>query len=206
MSSYDDVVRGDNGFTYEVRSIEGSGLADIRDAQDELFAQVEYFPREEEYVVKIDGGYTTWEDLKELGFISGMNIQETNVPEFDNMIGTFETDIIDDWRNVKRASLKHNGRSLEIDNIMDDERKTLVRLISDDEEISSVAETLANKFNPPSINGEPGDPYRKTWAGYGNARVIRRESSDREQTVEEVFSTAFNLTEDILEETRESQR
>lgn len=206
MSSYDDVIRGDNGFTYEVRSVDGSGLADIRDAQDELFAQVEYFPRTEEYIVKIDGGYSTWEDLKELGFISGMNIHETNVPEFNNMIGSFEHEAIDDWRNVKRASLQHNGRSLEIDNIRDDQRKTLVRLISDDEEISSVAETLANKFNPPCINGEPGDPYRKTWAGYGNARLIRRESSDREQTVEEVFSTAFKLSEDILEETQESQR
>jgi len=126
---YDDVVRGKQGFTYEVKSLDESSITSIRDPQDELFARVEYTPETGEYIIEIDGGYSTWDDLKELGFISGMNIHEIERPEFDNMIETFENEVIDDWAKFTCASLQNNDRTLEIENIRSDGRKTLVRLI-----------------------------------------------------------------------------
>lgn len=204
MSDYDDVVRGKLGFSYEVRSLDDRGFTDIRDSQDELFAQVEYTPETGEYIIEIDGGYSTWQDLKELGFINGMNIHETEAPDFDNMIGSFESKIIDDWRAITYATLQKNGITLEVENIREDNRKTLVRLISEDRNLSSAAEKLVNMVNHPFVEGETGDPYGESWAPYSNSKIVRKNSSDREDTIEEVFDTAITLTEDILEKKQRS--
>lgn len=55
MSSYDNVVRGELGFSYEVKAHDERSITDIRDPQDELFAQVEYAPETGEYIIEIDG-------------------------------------------------------------------------------------------------------------------------------------------------------
>lgn len=206
MSSYDNVVRGKRGFSYEVKVLDDErSITAIRDPQDELFAQIEYTPQTGEYIIEIDGGYSTRQDLKELGFVDGMNIHEGEAPEFENMIGSFENEVIDNWREMTYASLQKNGRTLEIENVDDDNRKTLVRLISGDSDMSSSAEKLANMIRPPFIEGEPGDPYNESWAPYSNSDVLRRNSKDREQTIEEVFDTAITLTEDILEKKQRSR-
>lgn len=200
MAQYNDVIRGPRGFTYEVkRSDSRKSITHVRDPQDELFAVVEYSPGGEEYLIEIDGGYTTREDLENLGLLSKMNIRESQAPVFENMIGSFEHEVIDDWQEVKYATSKSEKESLEIENIESDDKKTLIRLISTEGNISSAAETFINTFNPPFISGEPGDPYGKTWAPYGDGRIIRNKSEDREETIEEVFDTAIELTEDLLE-------
>ena len=59
MSDYESVVRGKRGFTYEVKGLDDRSLTSIRDTQDDLFAQIEYTPETGEYIVELDGGYST---------------------------------------------------------------------------------------------------------------------------------------------------
>lgn len=134
-----------------------------------------------------------------------MNIRQGETPDFDNMIGSFENEVKDDWRDITYATLQKNGRALKIENIRDDNRKTLVRLISQDDNISASAEKLVNMFRSSAIEGEPGDPYRESWVPYTNSKIVRKIPSDREETIEEVFNTAIKLTEDLLEEKQRSQ-
>jgi len=71
--------------------------------------------------------------------------------------------------------------------------------------MSPAAERLVNMFNPPFVTEEKGDPYRESWAPFSNSKVIRKNSGDREETLQEVFNTAINLTEDILEKKKRSR-
>lgn len=205
MRDHKDVVLGKNGFTYELKALDERGITSIRDPQDELFAQVEYTPETGDYIVEIDGGYGSWQDFEDSGLADRMEIHETDTPDPEGMIGRFERDEIDDWRTVTYATLEENGTTLEVENIRDEGLKTLIRLISSDGELSSPAEKLVNQFRPPFIQAERGDPYDETWAPYSNARKIRTQPKNRENTVEEVFNTAIRLTEDLLEKKHRSQ-
>lgn len=205
MGDYEDVVLGQHGFTYDLKALDERGIVDIRDPQDELFAQVEYTPETGDYIIEIDGGYGTWQDFEHSGLADKMEVHETNTPDPDQMIGRFRRDEIDEWRTVTYATLEEKGTTLEVENIKDDDIKTLIRLISNDGDLSSPAETLVNRFRPPFIQGERDDPYGETWAPYSNARKIRLEPEDRESTVEEVFDTAIRLTEDLLEKKQRSK-
>ena len=205
MDGYNNVIRGKQSFSYEVKAFDNRGITVIRDPQDEIFAQIEYTPETQEYVIEIDGGYTTLEDLKGLGLVNGMNLHRGEIPEFNDMIGSFETEEIDDWRDITYATLEKDGKTLELEHVESEERKTLVRLISENDNLSSQAEKLVNLMNPPFIEAEKGDPYGESWAPYSDSKVIRMESGNRENTIEEVFNIAINLTEDILEKKQKSR-
>lgn len=198
-----DIVRGDMGFTYDPQVMENVSIVDIRDPQDDYFAQVRYFQDSEQYVVEIDGGYSVREDLEETGLFEGIDIQRTNIAPLDSM---FEEapDELTEWRSMTHGSKNVGEHALKVKNIDSEEIKTLVTLLSPDKEIVNPAETVANAVNPPAVKTQKEDKYDETWAPWSNSAIITNNSTDRRQTVEKVLENAVELSEDALEPRQET--
>lgn len=206
VRGYEEVIRGEKGFTYEIRSLDaGVGLTDIRDPQDEFFAQVEYSLEPEEYVIRIDAGQNTLEDFNSRGFLNRLKLHKCRVPESDNMIGYFENDVIDDWTETMYARGYADGKTLEVEYIEDEDCKTLIKLISEQRELSQPAEKLLNSFNPPFLTGEQGDHYAEAWKPYSDTESTIDQPRDREKALQQVFDTAISLSEEILEKKQRTQ-
>lgn len=198
MEDYQDIVRGETGFTYDVQGDDGVSIVDIRDPQDDYFAQVRYFQDSQEYIVAIDGGYSVREDLEGTGLLEGLKLQRTNITPLDNIFD--ETpDEVTDWRSMTHGTQREGEHVLKVKNVDSEEVKTLITLVSPDKEIIDPAETITNSVNPPAVKTQKEDPYDETWAPWSNSAVIRNRSGDRQQTVEQVFETAIDLSEDVLE-------
>lgn len=199
-----DVVRGSNGFSYEPKATEDSGIVEVRDARDDYFARAEYVPELDKYFVEIDAGYSTKEDLQSTRLFDSLEIGTELVPEVDS---TFvRPDELSVEREMVSGSVEMKGVELEVEEIQDDERKTLVRITSPEPGITSIFQFIANEISedPPAISSESDDQYARTWAPYSDSSIIRSRNGSREETIEDVFETALNLSRDILEPRKET--
>lgn len=82
----------------------------------------------------------------------------------------------------------------------------MIRLTTRDKDITELAQRLSNEtnLNPPAVSTASEDPYSETWAPYSKSKVLRKRTEDREETIKDVFETALNLSEDILEPRQET--
>lgn len=198
-----DVFRGSNGFSYEVKDTEDSTIVDVRDAQDEYFARVEYIPEIEQYVVEVDAGYSTEEDLESVGILNKLQVENRAVPEIDNPFVRVEEDFMNE-RIMRYGVVEGKGRKLELEEMDDPDRKTLVRITSSDPEIASLARTMADTVSHPAVESEKGDPYKDAWMPHAGTDIVKNESESRSQTIQKVFDAALSLSEDILEPEQET--
>ena len=199
-----DVVRGSNGFSYEPKATEDSGIVEVRDAKDNYFARTEYVPELDRYFVEIDAGYSTKEDLQSTKLFDYLDIDTDLVPEVDNTFVRPEEPSVE--REMVSGFVEINGVELEVEELQDDERKTLVRITSPEPGITNISQFIANEISedPPAISSESNNQYARTWAPYSDSNIIRNSTEGREETIEDVFETTLSLSRDILEPRKET--
>ena len=203
MSEYDGVVRGPNGFSYETLSTEGLQTeVRIRDSMDELFAIARYSPNPDKYEISLDLGFSGRKELREIGLFELMDLKESYEPDMTGILGEVEPSEINRYNQKNYWKIQDGEDIFEFENINQEDKKTLARITSNRREIASVAEKIVNSINPPFIESGIGDPYRKSWKPYeeNSSRVIL---ADDEEAIQKVFDTAFNLSEDILDDKTE---
>jgi len=207
-----DVVRDEMGFSYEPKLVDGEGIVDVRDARDNFFARVTYSPNDDyvievdgEYLVELDGGSSTETELQQEGLLEGLTVGKVNVADpQEKVLGT--NNQVENCKTVTRAFNKTGKEELMFENIQDEDTKTLVSLTTSKDELPHQAQHIINSINPPALHSDQEDPYRQTWAPWSNSPVIQNRTNNRQETVQQAFETAINLTEDLLEPNKNKRR
>lgn len=119
-----ELLRGDNGFTYDAKVTEDSGIVEVRDARDEYFARAEYVPEVEKYFIEIDAGYTTKEDLEAAGLMENLTLVESEVSKVDNPMIRGDEDSRE-FREMTTGVAEGEDLRLEVEEIESEDRKNI---------------------------------------------------------------------------------